>query len=81
MVRGRVVDPRGATRARLRLRELSAPAVEPGPGESEEDEAEDGSGVLLGGEAAVGAKLVGGEPEALLEYARVGVLRGGRSTS
>jgi len=46
-------------------------------GEAEEDEAEDGLRLLLGCQAAVGAELVGGGPEALLE--RIGgevLLRG-----
>ena len=38
-------------------------------GEAQADEAEDGAGVFLRLEAGVGAELVGGVPQALLERA------------
>jgi hypothetical protein len=43
-------------------------------GEAQEDEAEDGRGVFLGLEAAVGAELIGALPEALFKRAVGGVV-------
>src|SRR6266571_2878641 len=50
-----------------RGKEFSAALGEAGFGEPEKDKAEDGLGVLLRCEAAVGAELVGGGPEAFLQ--------------
>jgi hypothetical protein len=44
-------------------------------GEAKEDQPEDGLGVLRRGEPAVGAQLIGGGPEALLQRGGRGVLR------
>jgi len=56
-----------------RGKEFSAALDEADFGETEEDEAEHGLGVLLRGEAGVGAELVGGGPEAFLQRVVGGV--------
>ena len=77
VVGGGFVDATGAAGGGPGLFEGGPEGGEADLGEAEEDEAEDGAGVFLGLEAGVGAKLIGGGPEALFERGRGGVFFGG----
>ncbi len=67
VVGGGFVHARAASRRGGGLFQLGALRGEADFGEAQEDEAEDGLGVLRGGEARVGAELVGGIPKAFFQ--------------
>ena len=73
VIRGGVVQARAAPRRGGGFIQLGALCGKADFGKAQEDEAEDRLGVLRGGEAGVGAELVGGVPKTFFQRAVGGV--------
>jgi len=77
VVGGGFIDAAAAAGGGAGLVQFCALGGEAHVGEAQEDQAKDGAGVFLRLEAGVGAELIGGVPQALLQRGGGNVLLGG----